>query len=138
MREAGKWFPRTACHGRHSHRGRGSLLPVGSRRTRTGAEDRSTAHVYHRKSKQDVSTSRRCSCARRSCTDLYGRLELEKNGLRDENLASLGAEVPNLRLQQLHLLAGPAATNLQQSVYDGVQIHLVFRHSCDLLLARVW
>ena len=68
-------------------------------------------------------------------TDLYGRLELEENGLRDENLTSLGAQVSNLGLQQLDLLAGPAAADFQQPVYDGIEIHLVFCHSCDLLRA---
>ena len=70
-------------------------------------------------------------------TDLDRRLELEENGLRNEDLASLGAQVADLRLKQLDLLAGPAAADLKQTVYDGVQVHLVFGHSCGLLLALV-
>jgi hypothetical protein len=38
----------------------------------------------------------------------------------------------------LHLLAGPAAAHLEQSVYDGVQVHLLFRHSWVVLLALGW
>lgn len=68
-------------------------------------------------------------------TDLYRRLKLEQDRLRDENFSGLGAQVSDLRLQQLHLLARPAAPHLQEPVYDGVQIHLIFRHSWDLLLA---
>jgi hypothetical protein len=33
------------------------------------------------------------------------------------------------------LLARPTAADLKQTVYDGVQIHLVLGHSCGLLLA---
>ena len=73
-------------------------------------------------------------------TDLDRRLELEENGLRNEDLASLGAQVADLRLKQLDLLAGPAAPDLKKTVYDRVEIYLVFRHSCDLLLGwcRGW
>ena len=45
-------------------------------------------------------------------TDLDGRLELEENGLRNEDLAGLGAQVTDLRLKQLDLLTGPAAPDL--------------------------
>jgi hypothetical protein len=70
-----------------------------------------------------------------ACTDLYGSLKLKQNGLGDEDLARLGAQVTDLCLQQLHLLAGPAAADFEKPIYDRVQVHLVFRHSCDLLLA---
>jgi hypothetical protein len=45
-------------------------------------------------------------------TDLYGRLKLEQNGLRDEDFARLGAQIADLRLQQLHLLSRPATSDL--------------------------
>lgn len=70
-------------------------------------------------------------------TNLYGCLELEEDGLRDEDLSCLGAQIADLSLEQLHLLAGPAASDFEEPVYDRVQIYLVFRHSCDWLLARV-
>ena len=68
-------------------------------------------------------------------TDLYRRFKLEQDGLRNENLAGLGAQVSDLGLQQLHLLSRPAASHFQESIYDGVQIHLSFGHSCDVLVA---
>ena len=61
-------------------------------------------------------------------TDLYRRLKLEQNGLRDEDFAGLGAQVADLGLQQLDLLARPAAPDLEQSVYDGVEVDLVLSH----------
>lgn len=65
----------------------------------------------------------------RSDADLYRSLELEQDGLGNENLAGLGAEIANLRLQELNLLARPAAAHLEQSVDDGVQVHLLLvRH----------
>jgi hypothetical protein len=67
-------------------------------------------------------------------TDLDRRLELEEDGLRNEDLTGLGAQVTDLRLKQLDLLAGSAAPDLKKTVYDRVEIYLVFRHSCDLLL----
>lgn len=51
-------------------------------------------------------------------THLDGSFELEQNRLRDEDLTSLVAEIPNLRLQQLHLLARTAAPHLQQAIDD--------------------
>mgnify|MGYP004502128587 CR=1 FL=1 len=69
-------------------------------------------------------------------TDLDRCLELEENGLRDEDLSRLGAQVADLGLEQLNLLAGPAAPDLEKAVYDRVEIYLVFCHSCDLLLAQ--
>jgi hypothetical protein len=70
-------------------------------------------------------------------TDLDWCLELKQNGLRDEDLARLGAQIAYLGLEQLNLLARPAAPDFEKSVYDRVQIYLGFRHSCDWLLAGV-
>jgi hypothetical protein len=74
---------------------------------------------------------------RRECADLDRRFELEQDGLRDEDFSRLGAQIADLRLQQLHLLAGPAAPDLEEPVYDRVQVYLVFGHSCGLLRALV-
>lgn len=68
-------------------------------------------------------------------TDLDWCLELEEDGLRDEDFTGLGAQITDLSLEQLDLLAGPAAPDLEETVYDRVEIYLVFRHSCDLLSA---
>lgn len=56
---------------------------------------------------------------------LDGSLELQEDGLRNENLASLGAEVADLGLEQLHLLAGTASSNLEEPVDYRVKIDLV-------------
>jgi len=49
--------------------------------------------------------------------------------LRNEDLASLGAQEADLGLEKLHLLSGTAASNLEEAVYDGVKVHLmVVRH----------
>jgi hypothetical protein len=52
-------------------------------------------------------------------------LELEQDGLGDEDLAGLGAKVSNLGLEQLDLLARTAATDLQEPVDYGVQINIM-------------
>lgn len=58
-------------------------------------------------------------------TYLDGCLKLKQDGLRDEDLAGLGAQVPDLGLEQLDLLAGTAATDLQEAVDYGVQVDVV-------------
>lgn len=56
-------------------------------------------------------------------------LKFEEDWLGNENLASSGAEVADLGLEKLDLLAGSAATDLEQSVDDGVEIDvLLVRH----------
>lgn len=60
---------------------------------------------------------------KKTCLD--GCFELEQNGLRDEYLASLGAEVPNLGLKELNLLAGAAAADLQETVDYRVEVDIV-------------
>lgn len=52
-------------------------------------------------------------------------LKLEENGLGDEDLASLGAQISNLGLEQLDLLAGAAAADLQKTVDYGVQVDII-------------
>ena len=60
---------------------------------------------------------------------LYRCFQLEQNRLRDEDLTSLGAQVTNFSLKQLNLLSGSASANFQQSIDDGVEIHLLLiRH----------
>lgn len=66
-------------------------------------------------------------------TDLDWRFQFQQYRLRDENLPSLGAKIPNLRFQQLHLLSRPAAPHLQQSINDVVQIHFLISHDVLIL-----
>lgn len=47
-------------------------------------------------------------------------LKLEQDGLRDEDFASLGAQVSDFGLEQLDLLTGATATDLQEAVDYGV------------------
>lgn len=67
--------------------------------------------------------------------NLYRSFELKQNGLRDEDLAGFSAKVTDLSLEQLNLLSWSAASDLEQSIYDRVQVYLVFRHSCAWLVA---
>ena len=60
---------------------------------------------------------------------LDGGLKLEEDRLGNENLAGSGAEVADLGLEKLDLLAGSATADLEQSVDDGVEIDvLLIRH----------
>jgi len=62
-------------------------------------------------------------------TDLDRSLKLKEDGLGNENLASSGAEVTDLGLEKLDLLARSATADLEQSVDDGVEIDvLLVRH----------
>jgi hypothetical protein len=56
---------------------------------------------------------------------LDGSLELEQDGLRDEDLASLGAQISNLGFKQLNLLARTAASHLEQAVNYRIEVDLV-------------
>lgn len=58
-------------------------------------------------------------------TYLDGGLEFEEDRLRNENLTGLSAEVTDLGLKQLDLLAGAAATDLEKAVDYRVQIDIV-------------
>jgi hypothetical protein len=61
-------------------------------------------------------------------TNLDRSLELKQNRLRDEDLASLGAEIADLCLKQLHLLSRAATPHLQEPIDDRVQINLLVGH----------
>lgn len=56
---------------------------------------------------------------------LDGSLQLEEDGLRNENLASLSAEEANLSLEKLDLLSRPATSDLEQPVNYRIEIDLV-------------
>lgn len=58
-------------------------------------------------------------------------LKLEKDGLRDENLTSLGAQVADLSLKKLDLLARAASPNLEETVDYRVKVDLML--VCHLL-----
>jgi hypothetical protein len=131
MRGAGRWSLATAYHGRRNRRGRGSWPQGGSRHIRRDGANRSIGRGYLRRS----STLSAKSLNVLGTTDLDRSLELKEDGLRDEDLTRLGAQIADLSLEQLYLLAGPAASDLEETVYDRVEIYLVFGHSCDLLLA---
>jgi hypothetical protein len=70
---------------------------------------------------------------------LNGSLELEQDGLGDEDLAGLGAEIADLGLQQLDLLAWAAAPHLQEAVDYGIEVDVVLVRHCripSILLAE--
>lgn len=67
-------------------------------------------------------------------TDLDRSLEFEENRLGDEDLTSLGTEVPDLGFQELDLFSRTAASHLQQPVDDGVQVDIVLISHGVLLL----
>ena len=58
--------------------------------------------------------------------------ELEQDGLRDEDLAGLGAEITDLGLEQLDLLAWAAAPHLQEAVDYRVEIDVVLVRHCKV------
>lgn len=58
------------------------------------------------------------------------RFKFQQDGLGDEYLASLSTQVSNLRLQQLHLLAGATSANFQEAIYDGVEVDIVLVRHC--------
>jgi len=61
---------------------------------------------------------------------LDGSFELEQDGLRDEDLTSLGAQEADLGLEKLDLLAWAAAPHLQEAVDYGVEINFVLVRHC--------
>lgn len=61
---------------------------------------------------------------------LDGRLKLEQDGLGDEDLAGLGAEIADLGLEKLDLLAGTAAPHLQKAIDYRIEIDLVLVRHC--------
>ena len=61
-------------------------------------------------------------------------LEFKQDRLGDEDLASLSTQVSYLCLEQLNLLPWATAANLQESVYDGVEIDVILvRHDRRLV-----
>lgn len=54
--------------------------------------------------------------------------------MRDENFSRLGAKKADFCFQELHLLAGSAASDFQQSVDDRIEVYIVLvRHGfCPL------
>lgn len=57
--------------------------------------------------------------------DLDGSLELEQDGLRDEDFAGFGAQVPNLGLEQLDLLSGSAAPHFEKAIDYRIEVDLM-------------
>ena len=57
-------------------------------------------------------------------TDLDWRLELQENGLRDEYFPRAMAKFSDLSLCKLHWLPGSGPTNLQESVYNSVNVEV--------------
>lgn len=57
--------------------------------------------------------------------NLDGSLKLKQDGLRDENLTSLGAEVTDLGFEELNLLARATASHLEEPINYRVKIDLV-------------
>lgn len=53
--------------------------------------------------------------------------------MRDEDFSRLGAEITNLRLQELDLLSRPATPHFQQTIDDRVQIHFLISHGVPAL-----
>jgi hypothetical protein len=65
---------------------------------------------------------------------LNGSFELEQNGLGNEDLAGLGAEIADLGLEQLDLLAGAAAPHLQEAVDYRIEVDVVLVRHCRIPL----
>jgi hypothetical protein len=59
-------------------------------------------------------------------------LQLQQDGLRDEDFASLGAQVADLGLEKLDLLARPAAPHLQETVDNRVEVDFVLVCHCSV------
>ena len=69
---------------------------------------------------------------------LNGSFKFKQDRLRNEDLACLGAEIADLGLEQLDLLAGTAASDLEEAVDYGVEVDLVLvRHLGVLSCQRV-
>ena len=54
--------------------------------------------------------------------DLDGRLQLQQNGLTDKYLARLQADVADLGLGEVDMLAGPLASDLEELLDDLVNV----------------
>lgn len=131
MPAKGRWSREIACHGPRSHQGTSSLPPEGSHHIRRVAGGRSIARGCHRRSGEELGLALRQNSGQRPYqapvipTYLDGSFELEQNRLRNKDLTSLSAQVPDLSLEQLDLLSWTTATDLQEAVDYGVQINVV-------------
>jgi len=67
--------------------------------------------------------------------NLDGSLQLQQDGLRDEDFASLRAQVADLGLEKLDLLARPAAPHLQETVDNRVEVDFVLVCHCSVFFA---
>lgn len=63
--------------------------------------------------------------SKKSQTYLDGRFQFEEDGLGDEDLARLGAEESDLRLEELHLLAGATTPDLEQAIDYRIEVDLM-------------
>lgn len=64
-------------------------------------------------------------------THLYGCLQFKEDWLRDEDLTRFCAKIADLGFEELNLLAWSTAANLEQTVYDAVEIDVIwFGHAC--------
>jgi hypothetical protein len=62
--------------------------------------------------------------------NLDGSFKLEKDGLRNEDLTSLGAEIADLGFEQLNLLARSAAPHLEEAIDYRVEVDFVLVRHC--------
>lgn len=63
--------------------------------------------------------------SRDSQTYLDGRFQLEEDGLGDEDLARLGAQESDLRLEELDLLPGATTPDLEQAIDYRIEVDLM-------------
>ena len=102
---------------------------VGLRRETTVLEQTQEVVVLAVDITTDLDESETKSRTAKKSGYLDGSLKLEEDGLGNENLAGSGAEVADLGLEKLDLLAGSATADFEQSVDDGVEIDvLLIRH----------
>jgi hypothetical protein len=58
--------------------------------------------------------------------------------LRDEDFAGLCAQITDFCFQKLNLFAGSAASDLQQSIDDGIEVYIcLIRHGFGPLVGRL-
>jgi hypothetical protein len=63
-------------------------------------------------------------------------LQLEQDGLRDEDFTGLSAKISDLGFEQLNLLSRSAASNLKEAVDYRVEIDFVLVRHCKFSPAR--
>ncbi|KAJ8523567.1 hypothetical protein ON010_g17552 [Phytophthora cinnamomi] len=119
-----------------------SWRPGGSRRTRTDAAGRSTGRGCRLRTGKTASERLDAALlllhSGERTADLDGRLQLHQNGLRQEHLARVQAQPADLRLRQVHLLAGARAAHAQQLLDNAVHVDGLQsgrRHGCSRLAA---